>query len=65
VRSPIIFWRPSGRHRNAHWQSHLLRDWHHGVSGDSGKLEVARQIANYELQRTTKLYDRRQDEISL
>jgi integrase len=31
----------------------------------SGKLEVAQQIANHESPRTTKLYDRRQDEISL
>jgi integrase/recombinase XerD len=30
-----------------------------------GKLEVAQQIANYESPRTTKLYDRQQDEISL
>jgi integrase len=32
---------------------------------NSGKLEVAQQIANHESPRTTKLYDRRQDEISL
>jgi hypothetical protein len=31
----------------------------------SGKLEVAQQIANHESPRTTKLYDRRNDEISL
>jgi integrase/recombinase XerD len=31
---------------------------------NSGKLEVAQQIANHESPRTTKLYDRRQDEIS-
>jgi hypothetical protein len=31
----------------------------------AGKLEVAQQIANHESPRTTKLYDRRQDEISL
>jgi site-specific recombinase XerD len=30
---------------------------------NSGKLEVAPQIAKHELPRTTKLYDRRQDEI--
>jgi hypothetical protein len=30
-----------------------------------GKLEVAQQIADHESPRTTKLYDRRQDEISL
>src|SRR5258708_28495066 len=32
---------------------------------NSGKLEVAQQIANHKSPRTTKLYDRRQDEISL
>jgi hypothetical protein len=32
---------------------------------NSGKLEVAEQIANHESPRTTKLYDRRNDEISL
>jgi hypothetical protein len=32
---------------------------------NSGKLEVAQQIANHESPRTTKLYDRRSDEISL
>jgi site-specific recombinase XerD len=32
---------------------------------NSGKLEVAQQISNHESPRTTKLYDRRQDEISL
>jgi hypothetical protein len=31
----------------------------------NGKLEVAQQIANHESPRTTKLYDRRTDEISL
>jgi integrase/recombinase XerD len=31
---------------------------------NSGKLEVAQHIANHESPRTTKLYDRRQDEIS-
>jgi hypothetical protein len=32
---------------------------------NSGKLEVAQHIASHESPRTTKLYDRRQDEISL
>jgi NAD(P)-dependent dehydrogenase (short-subunit alcohol dehydrogenase family) len=32
---------------------------------NSGKLEVAQQIANHESPRTTKLYDRRNDEVSL
>jgi hypothetical protein len=32
---------------------------------NGGKLETAQHIANHESPRTTKLYDRRQDEISL
>ena len=32
---------------------------------NSGKLEVAQHIASHESPRTTKLYDRRQNEISL
>jgi hypothetical protein len=32
---------------------------------DKGTLETAQQLANHESPRTTKLYDRRQDEISL
>lgn len=32
---------------------------------NGGKLEVAQHIANHESPRTTKLYDRRSDEISL
>jgi integrase len=32
---------------------------------NKGTLEAAQQIANHESHRTTKLYDRRQDEISL
>jgi integrase len=32
---------------------------------NGGKLETAQQIAGHESPRTTKLYDRRQDEISL
>ena len=31
---------------------------------NSGKLEVAQHIANHESPRTTKLYDRREDEVS-
>jgi hypothetical protein len=31
----------------------------------SGKLEVAQHIASHESPRTTKLYERRQDDISL
>jgi integrase/recombinase XerD len=32
---------------------------------NGGKLETAQQIANHEPPRTTKLYDRREEEISL
>jgi hypothetical protein len=36
-----------------------------GVAAVAGKLEHARQMAAHESPRTNKLYDRRQDEISL
>jgi hypothetical protein len=42
--------------------------WARGITvylKNSGKLEVAQHTANHESLRTTKLYDRRQDEISL
>lgn len=32
---------------------------------NGGKLEIAQQMANYELARTTGLYDRRNDQVSL
>jgi len=50
----------------AHYSPHLFRAT--GITAylkNSGKLEVAQQIANHESPRTTKLYDRRHDEISL
>jgi integrase/recombinase XerD len=47
------------------WQSYFPRDGITAYLRNSGKLEVAQQIANHEAPRTTKLYDRRQDEISL
>jgi hypothetical protein len=55
----------TGWHRNADWQSYLPRNRITAYLKNSGKLEVAQQIANHESPRTTKLYDRRQDEISL
>jgi len=35
------------------------------IPENSGKLEVAQHIADHDSARRTKLYDRRQDEISL
>ena len=35
------------------------------TSGNGGKLEIAQQMANHESARTTGLYDRRSDQISL
>ena len=32
---------------------------------NGGKLEIAQQMANHESSRTTGLYDRRQDQVSL
>lgn len=42
--------------------------WATGITAylkNNGTLEAAQHIANHESPRTTKLYDRRQDEISL
>ena len=53
-------------HRNSDTTNHTFRAT--GITAylkNSGKLEVAQQIANRESPRTTKLYDRRNDEISL
>jgi integrase len=55
----------SGR-RRTRIGNHTFRST--GITADlknSGKLEAAQQIANHESPRTTKLYDRRNDEISL
>jgi hypothetical protein len=38
--------------------------WNLTVAHRSGRLEIAQHIANHQAPRTTKLYDRRQDEIS-
>jgi hypothetical protein len=38
--------------------------WNLTIAHRPGKLEIAQHIANHESPRTTKLYDRRQDEIS-
>jgi S1-C subfamily serine protease len=35
------------------------------IAKNKGTVEAAQHIANHESRRTTKLYDRRQDEISL
>jgi integrase/recombinase XerD len=35
------------------------------LKNPQAKLEIAQHIANHESSRTTKLYDRRQDEIAL
>jgi len=56
---------PLGRHQNENRQSHLSRHGDYGLHEERGKLETAQQIANHESPRTTKLYDRPQDEISL
>ena len=39
--------------------------WHYGVSAQWGKLEIGQQTANHESTRTTGLYDRRNDQLSL
>jgi hypothetical protein len=58
---------PPGRDRSA--ETTRIGDHSFSATGitaylkNSGKLEVAQQIANHESPRTTKLYDRRNDEI--
>jgi len=43
----------------------LPRHRHHRLAQEQGHAEHAQHIANHESPRTTKLYDRRQEEISL
>lgn len=42
-----------------------LRHWHHAYLKKRGKVEMAQNIANHQSPRTTELYDRREEEISL
>ena len=44
---------------------YVLGNLDHDVFQNGGALEKAQYIANHESSRTTGLYDRRQDEISL
>jgi hypothetical protein len=62
----VIFWRAKGAGIETRIGNHTFCAT--GITAylkNSGKLEGAQQIANHESPRTTKLYDRRQDEISL
>jgi hypothetical protein len=45
--------------------SHLARDWCDGLPGKWRRLEHAQQMAAHESSRTTKLYDRTKDEITI
>jgi integrase/recombinase XerD len=42
-----------------------MSHWHHDVFAERGKPEHAQTIANHESPRTTKLYDRTREELSL
>ena len=44
---------------------HLAGNRHHHLPGEHGRLEHAQQMAGHESPRTTKLYDRTKDEITL
>jgi hypothetical protein len=44
---------------------HLAGNPHHHLPGENGRLEHAQQMAGHESPRTTKLYDRTKDEITL
>ena len=48
-----------------HVLSHVSRDRHHGYLQNGGTLEKAQQIACHESPRTTKLYDRSNDTLTL
>jgi hypothetical protein len=45
--------------------SHLASNWHTIYLKNDGRLERAQQMACHESPRTTKLYDRTKDEITL
>jgi hypothetical protein len=53
------------RHQDTDRQSHLPRHRLTAYLKNKGTLEAAQHIANHESPRTTKLYDRRNNEISL
>ena len=46
-------------------QSLIPCDGHHDILKNGGKLEIAQQMAAHESSRTTGLYDRRDDQVSL
>jgi hypothetical protein len=54
-----------GRHPQPGRESQLSRHRHHQLPQNGGKLELAQQMAAHASPRTTSLYDRRGDEISL
>jgi hypothetical protein len=55
----------SRRHQNPHLQSHLRATGITTYLRNAGKLEHAQTMANHSSPRTTKLYNRREEEISL
>jgi hypothetical protein len=54
-----------GRHRHQARQSQLPGDRNHRVLKNGGTLEKAAAMANHASTRTTQLYDRRRDELTL
>jgi hypothetical protein len=57
--------RNRGRHLHQGRQSLIPCDGITEYLRNGGKLEIAQQMANHESARTTKLYDRRNDQVSL
>jgi hypothetical protein len=57
--------RGGGRHRDQARQSQFPGNRDHRVSKNGGTLEKAAQMANHASTRTTQLYDRRREELSL
>jgi hypothetical protein len=54
-----------GRHRNQARQPQFPGDGDHRLSQERGTLEKAAAIANHASTRTTQLYNRGRDEVSL
>jgi integrase/recombinase XerD len=53
------------RHPNQDWQPYFSGDGNTAFLKGGGRIEVAQQMAGHESGRTTGLYDRRGDEVSI
>jgi hypothetical protein len=53
------------RYRNQNRQSQFPGDWNYGIFKECGDAREAASMANHASTRTTQLYDRRSDEVTL